>query len=69
MLETIREYGLEKLTESDEADTIRRRHEDHYLARALEAEPELLGARQKEWLDRLDQERDTPPGRAVACGG
>jgi predicted ATPase/class 3 adenylate cyclase len=58
MLETIREYGLEKLTESEEAETIRRRHEDHYLALALAAEPELLGARQKEWLDRLDQERD-----------
>ena len=58
MLETIREYGLEKLTESDEAEAVRRRHEDHFLALALEAEPELLGSRQKEWLDRLDRERD-----------
>jgi tetratricopeptide (TPR) repeat protein len=58
MLETIREYGLEKLAESDEADAIRRRHEDHFLALAIEAEPQLLGARQKDWLDRLDHERD-----------
>lgn len=58
MLETIREYGLEKLSESEEAATIRQRHEDHYLALALEAEPELLGANQKAWLDRLEHERD-----------
>lgn len=58
MLETIREYGLEKLAESEEADALRRRHEDHFLALALEAEPQLMGARQKDWLDRLDHERD-----------
>jgi len=59
MLETIREYGLEKLSESEEAETIRRRHEDHFLALALDAEPQLMGARQKDWLDRLDSERDS----------
>jgi len=58
MLETIREYGLEKLEGSDEADAIRRRHEDQFLALALEAEPHLMGGHQKDWLDRLDQERD-----------
>jgi predicted ATPase/class 3 adenylate cyclase len=58
MLETMREYGLEKLANSGDADAIRRRHEDHFLALALEAEPQLLGARQKDWLDRLDHERD-----------
>jgi predicted ATPase/class 3 adenylate cyclase len=58
MLETIREYGLEKLAESEEADAIRRRHEDYFLALSLEAEPQLMGAHQKDWLDRLDQERD-----------
>ncbi len=36
MLETIRAYAVEKLTESGEADTVRRRHRDHYTALAAE---------------------------------
>jgi non-specific serine/threonine protein kinase len=58
MLETIREYGLERLAESAEAEPVRRRHEEHFAALARQAEPELLGARPKEWLDRLEVERD-----------
>jgi predicted ATPase/class 3 adenylate cyclase/DNA-binding CsgD family transcriptional regulator len=34
LLETIRQYGLEKLVESGEADEIRNRHRDHYTALA-----------------------------------
>lgn len=30
MLETVRQYALEKLVESDEADAVRSRHRDHY---------------------------------------
>jgi predicted ATPase/class 3 adenylate cyclase len=58
MLETIREYGLERLADSDDAELVRRRHEEHYAALARQAEPELLGARPKDWLDRLESERD-----------
>jgi predicted ATPase/class 3 adenylate cyclase/DNA-binding CsgD family transcriptional regulator len=36
MLETIREYGLEKLGESGEAETVRARHRDYYAALAAE---------------------------------
>jgi len=36
MLETIREYGLEKLGESGEAETVRARHRDYYTALAAE---------------------------------
>jgi predicted ATPase/class 3 adenylate cyclase/DNA-binding CsgD family transcriptional regulator len=35
MLETVRQYGLEKLGESSEADAVRTRHQDHYTATAL----------------------------------
>ncbi|MGA9489669.1 MAG: LuxR C-terminal-related transcriptional regulator [Mycobacterium sp.] len=34
LLETVRQYALEKLGESDEADTVRTRHRDHYTAMA-----------------------------------
>ena len=35
MLETVRQYGLEKLGESSEADAVRTRHQDHYTAMAV----------------------------------
>jgi predicted ATPase len=34
MLETVRQYALEKLAESGEADAVRARHRDHYTAMA-----------------------------------
>ena len=34
LLETVRQYSLEKLGESGEADEVRRRHRDHYTAMA-----------------------------------
>lgn len=34
LLETVRQYALEKLGESGEADTVRNRHRDHYAAMA-----------------------------------
>lgn len=36
MLETVRQYALEKLGESGEADAVRVRHRDHYVALAAE---------------------------------
>jgi len=56
MLETIREYGLERLQESGEAETIQWAHAVYYLALAEEAEPQLQGAQQAVWLERLDKE-------------
>ena len=43
MLETIREYGLEQLAASGEAEAIRRRHADFFLALAEALEPALQG--------------------------
>ncbi len=59
MLETIREYALERLEEGGEAElqTVRR-HALYYLALAERAEPLLMGAQQGAWLDRLEQEHD-----------
>ena len=58
MLETIREYALERLAARGDGDAIRRRHADYYVALSEEAEPGLLGPQQREWLERLDAERD-----------
>jgi len=57
MLETIREYAAERLEDSGEAAELRRRHAEHFLALAEEAEPSLF-AESTEWLDRLEQEHD-----------
>jgi predicted ATPase len=58
MLETIREYGLEILTESNELDITRRAHVLYYLRLSEQAESELGGPQQAAWLERLEREHD-----------
>jgi predicted ATPase len=58
MLETIREYASERLTESGERDQLGRRHADHFAALAERAQPELTGPQQIVWLDRCEREID-----------
>ncbi len=58
MLEPIRQYAREKLEESGEADEARNRHAAYFLELAEEAEPELSGAQQGLWVERLDGEHD-----------
>jgi predicted ATPase/class 3 adenylate cyclase len=56
MLETIREFALEQLTAGPDLDPMFRRHADHFLALAVEAEPHLTAGDQLEWLDRCEME-------------
>jgi predicted ATPase/DNA-binding SARP family transcriptional activator len=59
MLETIREYAAERLERSEEASTLHRRHAEHFLALAEEAEPNLIGVgSHADWLDRLERDHD-----------
>ena len=58
MLETVHEYAREKLEESGEAEELRKLHAHYFLALAEEAEPELKGPRQYEWIERLEAEYD-----------
>ncbi|HYY32067.1 MAG TPA: adenylate/guanylate cyclase domain-containing protein, partial [Gaiellaceae bacterium] len=58
MLETIREYAAERIEESREADEVRRRHAEHFLALAEEAKPHLRRHWSGQWLDRLEPEHD-----------
>lgn len=58
MLETIREYGIERLAERDELRQVRARHADYFAALLQEAEPHLVSAGQLPWFDLLSAERD-----------
>jgi predicted ATPase/transcriptional regulator with XRE-family HTH domain len=58
LLETVREFGLERLAESGEGDPVRDAHAEHFLALAETAEIGLQGAEQPAWLDRLEAEHD-----------
>jgi predicted ATPase len=58
LLETVRQYGLERLAERGEAVAARDRHLAWCLALAEEAEPALRGPEQGRWLDRLGAEHD-----------
>ncbi len=58
MLETIREYGLERLEESGEALALRARHAKFFLDLAEEAAPAMGGPDQLVWTVRLELDRD-----------
>ena len=58
MLEPVRQYGLELLEHSGEAEEARRRHAGYYLALAERAAPELKGPRQAAWSSQLAGEHD-----------
>ncbi len=55
MLETVRQYALEKLGESGEGDDVRARHRDHYLEVAASLEN---GAADQQQIDRVAVEID-----------
>lgn len=58
LLETVRQYGEERLIGSGEASAIRDRHGAYYLGLAEQAGPLLRGPEQRSWLQRLEQEHN-----------
>jgi predicted ATPase/class 3 adenylate cyclase len=58
MLETIREYALERLDASGENETARQAHATFFLSVAESVEPELIGPSQASWLGQLELEHD-----------
>ncbi len=58
MLETIREYGLERLSERDEVVAVRTAHARHFSRLAARLDPDLRSNRQLPALRTLNLERD-----------
>lgn len=58
LLDSIRDYAREKLGDAKETDTIYERHLEFFVTLAEEAEPQLFGAEQAAWFDRLETDRD-----------
>jgi predicted ATPase len=58
MLETLREYAVEKLSETGELELLQDRHLAYFVALGDHAERELVGPDQVAWLDRLEVEFD-----------
>src|SRR6266851_9023119 len=58
LLQLVRDYALERLTASGESEEARRRHLEHFVALAEEAEPGLAGGEQARWLARVEEEHD-----------
>ena len=58
MLETLREYAVDKLSENGELELLQDRHLAYFVALGDLAESELVGPDQVAWLDRLEVEFD-----------
>jgi tetratricopeptide (TPR) repeat protein len=58
LLETVRQYGRDRLEELGEGEIGRDRHQAFFVVLAEEAEPQLTGAEQGMWLERLEVEHD-----------
>lgn len=58
MLQTIREYALEKLDERGELDVLRASHTRYFEQLICQAESELNSSTESSWLTRLASDRD-----------
>jgi predicted ATPase/tRNA A-37 threonylcarbamoyl transferase component Bud32/Tfp pilus assembly protein PilF len=58
MLETVREYALERLRAEGEEEAARRCHSEFFLVLGETAAPELNWPKRAEWFERLEAEHD-----------
>jgi predicted ATPase/DNA-binding CsgD family transcriptional regulator len=58
LLQTVRQYGLEKLDASGETDAVHRAQTRYLVTLAERAQAGLAGSEQARWIERLDAERD-----------
>ncbi|MGO9456555.1 MAG: adenylate/guanylate cyclase domain-containing protein [Acidimicrobiales bacterium] len=58
MLETIREYALERLEASGEIEGVRTRHAEHFARVTAEAGTGLKGPKERTWLEGVEEDLD-----------
>jgi predicted ATPase/DNA-binding SARP family transcriptional activator/tetratricopeptide (TPR) repeat protein len=58
LLETVREYGAERLADADETSAVGAAHATYFRDLIERAEPELRGSRQLRWIVPLNAEQD-----------
>ncbi|HEV7663120.1 MAG TPA: LuxR C-terminal-related transcriptional regulator [Chloroflexota bacterium] len=67
MLETIRDYALERLDASEERDLLRYRHAEYYLAGGEIVITKISSAHQAAWLRNLELEHDNIRAALTWC--
>src|SRR5207237_1345559 len=67
LLETVRQYALQRLEETGDHTAVERRHRDWFLELALAAAPELKGPDQQLWMERLEAEHDNLRAALARC--
>jgi predicted ATPase/DNA-binding CsgD family transcriptional regulator len=67
LLETVREYGLARLSVRGDASVVRRRHRDYYLRLAERAEAGWLGSEQERMYATLRREHANLRGALNCC--
>jgi predicted ATPase/class 3 adenylate cyclase len=56
LLETMRDYGVERLAERGDLERLQQRYAAYYLELAEEAAPHFVGSDELPWFDRIDDE-------------
>jgi non-specific serine/threonine protein kinase len=67
LLDTVRAYGQERLTDRAQLQTLRRRHRDCYLELAEQFDADWFDARQTEWTQRMRAERTNLEAALAYC--
>ncbi|MFD9669118.1 ATP-binding protein [Rhodococcus sp. NPDC059968] len=67
LLETLRDYGMERLQETSEFASLLRRHGDWYEQLVLRAESDWISPQQVAWLARLDAEQSNIRAALQLC--
>ena len=68
LLETVRQYAQERLIDAAEADQVRIRHLEFYVALGEAATPHLTGPEQGAWVARLELEQENILAAHAECG-
>lgn len=68
MLETVRQYALERLDECGEGEATRGRHVAHFIAMAEQADAQVRGPDQDLWMNRFKQEHENLVAALTWCG-